>query len=98
MKINVIVTTYNHEKYIAQCLESILEQKGDFEIEVIVGDDCSTDGTRKIVEGFGARHPNIISVLPKGENLGITKNLKRCLDACTGEYIAICEGDDYWTD
>jgi len=98
MKISVIVTTYNHEKYITQCLESVLEQKGDFQIEVIVGDDCSTDNTRKIIKEFGERYPKIISVLPMEKNLGITKNLKRCLDACTGEYIAICEGDDYWTD
>lgn len=98
MKINVIVTTYNHEKYIAQCLESILEQKGDFQIEIIIGDDCSTDNTRKIVEGFGEKYPKIISILPMEKNLGITKNLKRCLDVCSGEYIAICEGDDYWTD
>ena len=98
MKINVIVTTYNHEKYITQCLESVLEQKGDFQIEVIVGDDCSTDNTRKIIKEFEERYPKIISVLPMEKNLGITKNLKRCLDACSGEYIAICEGDDYWTD
>jgi glycosyltransferase involved in cell wall biosynthesis len=97
MKINVIVTTYNHEKYIAQCLESILEQKGDFQIEIIVGDDASTDNTRKIAEEFQERNPEVI-VLPLVENLGVTKNLKRCLDACSGHYIAICEGDDYWTD
>ncbi len=98
MKINVIVTTYNHEKYITQCLESILEQKGDYQIEIIVGDDASTDDTRRIVEGFQERNPEVIIVLPLDENLGVTKNLKRCLDACSGEYIAICEGDDYWTD
>jgi glycosyltransferase involved in cell wall biosynthesis len=98
MKINVIVTTYNHEKYIAQCLESIIEQKGNFQIEVIVGDDASTDNTRKIVDEFQERYPKTIIVLPIQENLGVTKNLKRCLDACSGEYIAICEGDDYWTD
>jgi len=98
MKINVIITTYNHEKYIAQCLESILEQKGGFRLEVIVGDDASTDNTRKIVEEFQKKHPETISILPIEQNLGITKNLKRCLDVCTGEYIAICEGDDYWTD
>jgi glycosyltransferase involved in cell wall biosynthesis len=98
MKINVVVTAYNHERYIAQCLESVLNQKGDFQVEVIVGDDCSTDNTRKIIEEFQARYPQMIHVLPVEENLGIPKNLKRCLDACSGEYIAICEGDDYWTD
>jgi len=96
--ISVIITTYNHEKYIAQCLESILKQEGDFQMEVIVGDDASTDGTRRIAEQFQAWHPELAFLLPPEKNLGITKNLKRCLDACTGEYIAICEGDDYWTD
>lgn len=67
-------------------------------MEVIVGDDASTDSTRQLAEQFQARYPGLISLLPPEKNLGITKNLKRCLDACTGEYIAICEGDDYWTD
>ena len=98
MKLSVVVTSYNHEKYIAQCLESILSQKGDFEMEVIIGDDASTDNTRQIAEQFQAQHPEIVTLLPPDKNLGISKNLKRCLDACTGDYIAICEGDDYWTD
>lgn len=98
MKINVVITAYNHEKYITQCLQGILNQKGDFQLEIIVGDDCSADNTRKILEEFQGRYPAIISVFPPGKNLGITKNLKRCLDACSGKYIAICEGDDYWTD
>ena len=98
MKINVIVTAYNHERYVSQCLESVLEQRGDFQLEVIVGDDCSTDNTRKTIEEFQQKYPKVISVLPPEKNLGITKNLKRCLNACSGEYIAICEGDDYWTD
>lgn len=98
MKISVIVTTFNHEKYIIQSLESILCQQGDFEMDVIIGDDCSTDNTRFIVQQFQDKYPSIISLLPAEPNLGITKNLKRCLDACSGDYIAICEGDDYWTD
>ena len=96
MKISVVVTAYNHEKYIAQCLESVLVQKGNFQLEVIVGDDDSTDHTLKIIEEFQKRYPGIMTILPTERNLGITKNLKRCLDACSGEYIAICEGDDYW--
>jgi glycosyltransferase involved in cell wall biosynthesis len=98
MKISVVVTSFNHEKYITQCLESILSQKGDFQMEIIIGDDCSTDHSRVIAEQFQAGYPQVISILPAGPNLGITKNLKRCLDACSGDYIAICEGDDYWTD
>jgi glycosyltransferase involved in cell wall biosynthesis len=98
MQISVVVTTYNHEKYISQCLESILCQKGDFQVEVIVGDDCSTDNTRTIALRFQEKYPWIIKILPPEPNLGITKNLKRSLDVCSGDYIAICEGDDYWTD
>jgi glycosyltransferase involved in cell wall biosynthesis len=98
MKISAVVNAYNHEKYITQCLEGVLSQKGDFQLEVIVGDDCSTDQTPRIIEEFKKRYPEIIHVLPVDKNLGISKNLKRCLEACSGEYIAICEGDDYWTD
>ena len=98
MKISVIITSYNHQAYIEQCVESILGQKGDFEMEIIVGDDCSRDRTGAILEGYRQKHPNLIRILHDDKNLGITRNLKRCLDACTGEFIAICEGDDYWTD
>jgi glycosyltransferase involved in cell wall biosynthesis len=98
MKISVVVTAYNHEKYITQCMESVLCQKGDFQLEVIAGDDCSKDNTRSILQQFQQKYPEVVFLLPPGENLGVTKNLKRCLDACSGEYIAICEGDDYWTD
>jgi glycosyltransferase involved in cell wall biosynthesis len=98
VKISIIITSFNHEKYIAQGLESVLSQKGDFRMEIIIGDDCSTDNTRSIAQEFQDKYPEIISLLPNEPNLGITKNLKRCLDACSGDYIAICEGDDYWTD
>ena len=97
-KISVVVTSFNHEKYIAKCLESILCQKGDFRMEVIIGDDYSTDNTRSIAQEFQDKYPALILLLPQQPNLGITKNLKRCLEACSGDYIAICEGDDYWTD
>jgi len=97
-KISVIITSYNHERYIKQCVESILEQKGNFNLEIILGDDCSTDKTPEILEQYSEMYPNTFKRMPNKDNIGITKNLKRCLDACTGEYIAICEGDDYWTD
>lgn len=97
MKVSVVVTSYNHEKYIRQCLDSVLAQKGDFEMEIILGDDCSTDGTGQVLEECQEKYPQIIQRLQNEKNLGIAKNLKRCLEACTGKYIAICEGDDYWT-
>ncbi|MEN6291141.1 MAG: glycosyltransferase [Methanobacterium sp.] len=97
-KISVIVTSYNHEKYIKKCIDSILMQKGHFDLEVIVGDDCSPDNTRKIVEEYQKQYPDIINLLPPAENMGVTKNLHRSLKVATGKYVAICEGDDYWTD
>lgn len=95
-KLSVLITSYNHEKYIQEALESVLAQQTQFPFEVIVSDDCSTDHTRKILEDYQQRHPSIIKLLPAEKNLGITKNLQKGLSACSGEYIAILEGDDYW--
>ena len=97
-KISVVVTAYNHEKYIAQCLDSILIQKGAFDMEVILGDDCSTDRTRQIMQEHTERHPDIFILLPPTANMGPTRNVKRCLAACSGDYIVFCDGDDYLTD
>lgn len=97
-KINVVITTFNHEKFIEQCINSILMQKGNFNIEILVGDDCSIDNTKTILERYQEEFPQLIKTLPSTVNLGITRNLKRCFEACDGDYIAICEGDDYWID
>jgi glycosyltransferase involved in cell wall biosynthesis len=97
-KISVAVITYNHQKYIAQCLDSILMQKGTFELEVIIADDCSTDKTRQIAQAYQEKYPDIFILLPPAANMGMSKNVKRCLDACSGDYIVICDGDDYLTD
>ena len=97
-KISVALVTYNHEKYITQCLDSILMQKGDFDLEVIIADDYSTDMTGQIVRDYQEKHPDIVRVLSTTANVGIARNVKRCLDACSGYYIALCDGDDYWTD
>lgn len=97
-KISVIVTSYNHEKYIKDCIDSILMQKGIFDLEVIIGDDSSTDNTRTILEDYQKKYPETITLLPLTDNMGVTKNLQRCLKEASGKYVAICEGDDYWTD
>ncbi|CDZ81723.1 Putative glycosyltransferase EpsE [Candidatus Rubidus massiliensis] len=96
VKVSILVTSYNHEKYIAQAINSILEQNVSFPFEIVISDDCSTDGTKKILEQYQQKHPHLIYLLPNKENFGITKNLQRSLKACQGEYIAILEGDDYW--
>ena len=97
MKLSVFVVTYNQEQYIAQCLSSIMSQVVDFDYEVIVGDDCSTDGTAAICDSFAEKYPNI-RVFHHPKNLGHVKNWEFVLNHCEGEYVAMVEGDDYWTD
>lgn len=117
VKISVAVITYNQENTIAQTLDSILAQKGDFDLELVIGEDCSTDGTLVICEKY-ARQWNdgmsradalneplslndgkrIVKLLPNTHNLGIMANFARVMKACTGDYIGMCAGDDYWCD
>lgn len=96
-KLSILVVTYNQEKYIQQCLDSILLQHVDFEYEVIIGDDCSTDSTPQICDEYAKKYP-FIHVYHHSKNLGHVKNWEFCLNQCKGEYIAILEGDDYWID
>ncbi len=97
--LSVALITYNHGPYLRQCLESILSQKTDFEFEVVVGEDCSTDNTREILNGFKARFPDKLRLLYREKNLGRpTLNVYQTSMACKGDYIAYIEGDDYWTD
>ena len=99
IKISVVVITYNQESTIRQTLDSILAQKGDFDLELIIGEDCSTDSTRSICEKYIVhRTPYTIRLLPNVRNLGIMANFARVMQACTGDYVGICAGDDYWCD
>jgi glycosyltransferase involved in cell wall biosynthesis len=88
--------SYNHGKYIAQAIESILSQETEFTIELVIGDDCSNDDTAQICEAY-ARHDPRVRLLSQERNLGVMPNFARTLAACDGEYVAVCEGDDYWT-
>lgn len=96
--VSIKMITYNHEPYIAQAIEGVLMQKTTFKFELVIGEDCSTDLTRKICEDYAKKYPEIIKLLPSEQNLGMIKNGLRTLQACEGKYIAFCEGDDYWTD
>lgn len=96
MRLSVLVITYNHERFIAQALSSALAQRVNFDFEVIVADDCSTDGTRAIVMDFARRYPGKILPLLRERNLGMARNFGEALAACQGEYLALLEGDDYW--
>jgi len=90
--------TYNHAQYISQAIEGVLLQKVNFIIELIIGEDHSTDTTRAICERYTEDYPDIIKLLPSERNLGMMPNFIRTLCCCQGKYIATCEGDDYWTD
>jgi glycosyltransferase involved in cell wall biosynthesis len=89
--------TYNQEAFIAQAISSALMQITDFDYEIVIGDDCSTDGTRDIVADLARRHPSKIRTLFQDVHLGVNRNLVATLQACTGQYVAVLEGDDYWT-
>lgn len=95
-KISVIVCTYNQEQYIGQTLESLLHQDFEYGYEILVGDDCSKDGTRQIIQSYIDRYPDlVIPVYPK-HNLGVSKNIINLINHARGEIISICDGDDYW--
>lgn len=94
-KVTVCVVTYNQEDYISECLESVVSQDTDFDFEVIVSDDLSTDKTREIVKEFAANHPNIKTIFAD-KNVGPYENYIRTHDSATGEYICHLDGDDYW--
>lgn len=94
----VKMLAYNHEAYIAQAIESVVSQKTEYRFELLIGEDCSTDGTRKVIEKYAKLYPDIIRPIYHKENQGCTKN-SYSLDMCArGKYIAGCEGDDFWCD
>jgi glycosyltransferase involved in cell wall biosynthesis len=97
MKLSVMMITYNHERFIAQALASVLAQRVNFDYEIIVAEDKSTDGTRDIVLDFHRRYPGRIVPLLRDQNLGAMRNFKDALAFCRGEYVALLEGDDLWT-
>ncbi len=105
-KVSICVPTYNHEAYIAQMLDGALAQQTTFPIEIVIGDDASTDNAPAIIRQYAAKHPDLIRAFLHPENLGPAEpkefagrnNVILLLKACRGEYVALCEGDDYWTD
>lgn len=98
IKLSVIVLTYNHEKYIRECLESILSQKTNFKYEVLIGNDNSPDLTEKILNEYEVKYPDVFKVYNRENNLGATRNYLDLLKKSCGEYVILLEGDDYWTD
>ena len=96
--VSVMMTTYNHEKYIADAIEGVISQKTDFPFELIIGEDCSADETRSIVLEYQRRYPGVIRVLFSERNMGAFNNSNRMFTKVRGELLAWCEADDYWND
>ena len=100
--VSICSITYNHKPYIRQCLDSLLLQKTNFIYEIIINDDCSTDGTTEIIKEYASKYPNLIHPIFHDENQyskGVRGMFaKFCFPQARGKYIAMCEGDDYWTD
>lgn len=99
--VSVQVLVFNHEPYLRDCLNGIVKQRTNFRFEAIVHDDCSTDNSVKIIQEFAAKYPSIVKPILEDENQfskGGNKLTKIMFNACKGKYIAMCEGDDYWTD
>jgi glycosyltransferase involved in cell wall biosynthesis len=95
-KISVCVVTYNHEKYIRQCLQSVVDQEVNVELEIIVCDDCSTDKTREIINEFSLAYPAIIKPIFLEKNIGAFKNFIQTHNRACGEFVSHCDGDDYF--
>lgn len=96
--VSVGIIAYNHERYLAQAIESVLAQRTSFPFDVFVYEDCSTDGTRELALDYQRRFPEQVRVLYSDENVGMGQNVRRGIAGIRGRYAAGCDGDDYWND
>ncbi len=96
--VSVAVTAYNLEKWLPRAIDSALGQHTTFPIEIVIGENCSQDSTLAIARSYQARHPSVVRVLERSENLGIQRNYYDTFDRCRGKFIAWLDADDYWTD
>lgn len=95
--VSVHMLAYKHEKYLADAIEGVLLQRTDFPIELVIAEDHSPDGTLEVAKRYQREHPELIRILTSAHNVGMMANFQRAMRACRGTYIAICEGDDYFT-
>ncbi len=96
--LSVCLITYNHVSFIRQAIEGVIMQKVDFKWELIIADDCSTDGTREVLLEYQRQYPEEVRLLLQGKNVGPAKNWFDLMAKPLGKYIAYFEGDDYWSD
>ena len=100
IKVSIICMAYNHEKFISKALDGFLMQKTNFEYEILISDDASTDNTTQIIKEYEKKYPEIIKVIYQKENQyskGIAPSMF-LYEIAQGKYLSFCEGDDYWTD
>lgn len=98
IRVSICCITYKQDLYIAQAIDSFLMQMTTFPFEIIVGEDCGGDDTLTILAAYQARYPNLIKVIASEKNIGANSNFLKILNIAQGDYIAVCEGDDYWVD
>lgn len=98
VRLSVCITTYNQEPYVAKAIESVLAQETNFDFEIVLGDDHSTDGTATVLAELRDRHPGTIRLILRESNVGSTANFVDTFKRCRGEYVALIDGDDWWTD
>lgn len=96
--VSVLMTTYNHAPYLSQAIEGVLAQQTPFGVELVLGDDASTDATPAICRDYAERYPGRVRLVCGGGNVGWRANYRRTFEACRGRYVAYCDGDDWWTD
>ena len=94
--ISVIIPSYNRADTVGQTIDSILAQEVDANIEIVIGDDCSTDNVREMLEQYQQKYPDIIRLFLREENMGLGANWAQCVKDCRGEFICNCDNDDYW--
>lgn len=97
-KVDILVLTYNQEKFIGKTLQSLVDQQCSFDFKIIINDDGSTDGTKKILKEFATAYPKIIDLQLNEKNLGIPGNFYNAAERSNSDYISLCGGDDYWDD
>lgn len=94
--ISIVIPSYNRADTVGQTIDSILAQKVDADIEIVIGDDCSTDNAREVLTRYKEQHPDVIKLLLHEQNMGLGANWATCVKACKGKYICNCDNDDYW--
>jgi glycosyltransferase involved in cell wall biosynthesis len=94
--VSVVIPSYNRAETVGQTIDSILNQQCNFEFEIVIGDDCSTDNAREVLQGYQKQYPTKIKLLFHDTNLGLGANWATCVQHCRGKYLANCDNDDYW--